>query len=84
MVTWQPPMTPNGIIRSYQVVVSDSGSRFTNASVDVAYSFNGATTSAILSMLEENTTYSVQVFAVTVSIGQGSDIIMVTTEGNSK
>ena len=35
MVTWQPPLTLNGIIRSYQVEVSDSGSGFTNTSVDV-------------------------------------------------
>ena len=35
-------------------------------------------------MLDENTTYLIQVFAVTVSIGQGSDIIIVTTEENSK
>ena len=83
MVTWQPPLTPNGIIRSYQVELSDSGSGFINTSVD-DYSFNGATTSAVISMLEENTTYLIQVFAITVSTGQGSDIIMVTTEENSK
>ena len=84
MVTWQPPLTPNGIIRSYQVELSDSGSGFINTSVDDDYSFNGATTSAVISMLEENTTYLIQVFAITVSTGQGSDIIMVTTEENSK
>ena len=84
MVTWQPPLIPNGIIRSYQVEVSDSGSGFTNTSVDVDYSFDGATNSAVISMLDENATYLIQVFAVTVSIGQGSDIIIVTTEENSK
>ena len=87
MVTWQPPMAPNGVIRSYQVEISDAtdgGSGLTNTSNDVIYSFNRTTTSAVISMLEENTTYLIEVFAITVSKGQGSDIIMVTTEENGK
>lgn len=84
IVTWQPSLTPNGIIRYYQIKVSNGGSGFVNTSVDTDYSFDDAATSAVISMLQENTTYLVQVFAATVSIGQGSEIIMVTTEENSK
>ena len=92
MVTWQPPLTPNGIIRSYRVKVtsvsdgsaSSSGSGFTSSSDETNHYFSAMTTSVVITMLERNTTYQVQVFATTISEGDGSNIITVTTDENSK
>ena len=84
MVTWQPPITPNGIIRSYQVKItnvidsSGSGSGYTSTSDDINH--YAMTTSVVITMLEISTTYQVQVFANTVSEGDGSDVILVTTK----
>ena len=92
MVTWQSPLTPNGMIRSYRVRTTNvtdasdrgSGSGFTNLSDETNYYFNAMNTSVIITMLERNTTYQVQVFATTVSEGDGSDIVTVTTDENSE
>ena len=75
MVTWQPPITPNGIVRSYRI-------EFTTGGVaDNAYTIN---TSIIINMLEKFTTYQIQVFSRTVAEGSGSVTISVTTDEDSK
>ena len=77
MVTWQSPMTPNGIVRSYRVVFT----RITDSIVD---DVNTNNTSVVISMLEKFTTYRVQVFATTVAEGNGSDVVTVTTDEDSE
>ena len=94
MVTWQSPHSPNGIIRSYRVKItsvtdsigrgSGSGSDFTGSSDETNYYFNAMNTSVVITMLERNTTYQVQVFATTISEGDGSKIVTVTTDENSE
>ena len=92
MVTWQSPLTPNGIIRSYRVKIisntdttgSGSGSDSTGSSDETNYYFNAMNTSVVITMLARNTTYQVQVFATTISEGDGSDIVTVTTDENSE
>ena len=92
MVTWQPPRMPNGMIRSYRVKItsvtddtgSGSGSGFTSSSDETNYYFNTMNTSVVITMLERNTTYQVQVFATAISEGDGSDIVTVTTDENSE
>ena len=75
MVTWQPPITPNGIVRSYRVEYSSG--RFTD-------SINTTSTSIIINMLEIFTTYQVQVFATTISEGDGSELVFVSTDEDCK
>ncbi|XP_065915767.1 phosphatidylinositol phosphatase PTPRQ-like [Dysidea avara] len=70
-VTWQPPMIPNGIVRSYRVVYTTG-----STAADVTTT----NTSVVIAMLEIFTTYQVQVFATTVAEGDGSNIVMVTTD----
>ena len=88
MVTWQLPMSPNGIVRFYRV-------EYTSTTDDVDQEFSGSTdnvvnktfttnTSVIITMLEKFTTYEVQVFATTISEGDGSDVVTVTTDEDSK
>ena len=79
MVTWMPPMTPNGIIRSYRVQYNEIGTLDDNFDTT-----NNMTTSLIIRMLEKFTTYEVQVFATTVEEGNGSEIIIVTTNEDSE
>ena len=68
-------MIPNGIVRSYRVVYTTGSS-----TADVTTS----NTSVVIAMLEIFTTYQVQVFATTVAEGDGSNIVMVTTDEDSK
>ena len=75
MVTWQPPMTPNGIVRSYRVEYS-SGRNTEDIST--------TSTVIIIEMLEKFTIYQVQVFAMTVTEGDGSEIVFVTTDEDCK
>ena len=77
VVTWIPPMIPNGIIRSYRVQFT----RMNDSIVDNVNTFN---TSVIIEMLEKFTTYMVQVFATTVEEGDGSDEVTVTTDEDSE
>ena len=100
VVTWHPPVTPNGIIESYLVefkCVSDfnsstncvdqesSGSGSGNASGDgVVNKTYTNSTSVIITMLQNYTTYKVQVFAFTNVIGEGSEIVNVTTDSESE
>jgi len=75
MVTWQPPITPNGIVRSYRI-------EFTTGGVaDNTYTIN---TSIVINTLEKFTTYQIQVFATTVTEGSGSVTVSVTTDEDSK
>ena len=75
MVTWQPPISPNGIVRSYHIKYSSG-----NFSDDI----NTTNISIIINMLEIFTTYQVQVFATTITEGDGSEIVNVTTDEDGK
>ena len=77
MVTWQSPMIPNGIIRSYRV-------EFTNITDSFVDDIVTTNTSVIIIMLEKFTTYQIQVFATTIAEGDGSDIVTLTTDEDSK
>jgi len=77
MVTWVPPLTPNGIIQSYRIEYN----RTTDGIID---SITTSDTSVIITMLEKFTTYQVQVFATTFAEGEGSDIVTVTTDEDSE
>ena len=77
MVTWQSPMIPNGIVRSYRV-------EFTRTTDNVVDDVNTTNTSVVIDMLEKFTMYQVQVFATTVAEGNGSDIVNVTTDEDSE
>ena len=79
MITWMPPMTPNGIIRSYRVQYNEIDTRDDNFDTT-----DNMTTSLIIGMLEKFTTYEVQVFATTVEEGNGSEIVTVTTDEDSE
>ena len=74
-VTWQPPITPNGIVRLYRI-------RFTTGGV--ADNINSLSTLIVINMLEIFVTYQIQVFARTIVEGTGSDTISVTTDQDSK
>ena len=84
MVTWEPPMMPNGIIRLYHIEVTkigdDDGSEFPSLVVNVT----GTETSVVIGMLEIFTSYEIQVFAVTVSEGEPSNVVVVTTDEDSE
>ena len=77
MVTWQSPMIPNGIVRSYRV-------EFNRTTDNVVDDITTTNTSVVIVMLEKFTTYQVQVFATTVAEGDGSDIVTVTTDEDSE
>ena len=78
LITWQPPVIPNGIVRFYSV-------EFTEISTNgVVNSIHATNTSVIITMLEKFTTYEVQVFATTITEGDGSDVVTVTTDEDSK
>ena len=70
-VSWLPPSITNGIVRSYRVVYTTG---------DVVDNTITMDTSVIINMLETFTTYQVQVFATTVVEGNGSGIVVVTTD----
>ena len=88
MVTWEPPITPNGIVRFYRVeypsitdVVDQTFSGNSGDGINEIFTTN---TSVIITMLERFTTYEVQVFATTIAEGYGSDVVTVTTDEDSK
>ena len=70
-------MTRNGIIVSYRV-------EYTRMTDNFVGNANTTNTSVIIGMLEKFTTYQVQVFAMTVAEGNGSVIVEVTTDEDSK
>jgi len=75
MVTWQPPITPKGIVRSYRIEYRSG---------NFTYHIDTTNTSIIINMLEIFTTYQIQVFAMTIAEGDGSDIVNVTTNEDGK
>lgn len=77
MVIWKPPLTRNGIIRSYRV-------QFTRTTDDSLGNITTTNTSVVITMLEKFTAYQIQVFATTVAEGDGSDVVTVTTDEDSK
>ena len=70
-------MILNGMLRSYRVEFT----RVTDSFIDDITATN---TSVVIVMLEKFTMYQVQVFATTVAEGDGSDIVTVTTDEDSK
>ena len=79
MVTWQPPQSPNGIIRGYQVNYTSSGGTWTTAVVDT-----NVTNSTLLTGLSIYTTYTIFVKARTVTLGNSSAIVIVSTNEDGK
>ena len=69
-VTWDAPMTPNGVIRYYEVVLrnSSTGENITTQLVD------GQTTTATISHLQPNTPYNCSVRAHTTVPGSFYEI----------
>ena len=88
MVTWQPPVTPNGIVRFYRVKYDVdhefSGSGDNSGGGGSINNVNTTNTSVIITMLDNYTTYEVQVFATTITEGDGSVVVRVRTDENSK
>ena len=78
VVTWDPPMTPNGIVRFYRIEYTNTTSN------DVVDEVNTTNTLVMINMLKSFTTYEVQVFATTITEGDGSDVVRVITDENSK
>ena len=87
-VTWQPPLIPNGIIRLYRVeypsATNDVNQEFSGSADGINEIFTTTNTSVIITMLEKFTTYKVQVFATTIGEGDGSDVVTVITDEDSK
>ena len=74
MVTWQPPLSPNGIIRSYQV------SYLANGGTSLVTNDTGVVTSTLLTGLSIYTTYTIFVKARTITLGNNSTTIIVSTD----
>ena len=74
MVTWQPPVSPFGIIRSYQV------SYLANRGTTIATSDTDVVTSTLLTGLSIYTTYTIFVRARTVTLGNNSTAVTVSTD----
>ena len=76
---------PNGLIRFYSVKFMSiiDQKEFSGSTDDVNEIFT-SNTSVIITMLEKFTTYEVQVFATTITEGNGSDVVTVTTDEDSK
>eukprot|EP00731_Ephydatia_muelleri_P029842 Em0021g365a len=74
MVTWQPPLTPNGIIRGYQVNYFVTGGNGATSVVDT-----NVTDRTVLTGLSIYTTYTIFVRAKTVTLGDNSTSVMVST-----
>ena len=70
-------MMPNGIIRLYNIEVNKIGD---DAGSSLVVSVTATETSVVIGMLEIFTSYEVQVFAVTISEGESSDVVVVTTD----
>ena len=72
---------PNGIIRLYNIEVTKIGD---DAGSSLVVNVTGTETSVVIGMLEIFTSYEVQVFAVTISEGEPSDVVVVTTDEDSE
>ena len=81
-------MEPNGIIRFYRVefiIVSNNVDQEFGSTTDSLINDTFTTnTSVIITMLEQLTTYKVQVFATTTVEGEGSDVVTITTDEDSE
>ena len=76
MVSWQPPQTPNGIIRGYQVNYFASGGPIETIET--------TSTSTLLTGLSSHTTYTIFVRARTVVLGSSSTLVMTNTKEDGK
>ena len=74
MVTWQPPQFPNGIIRGYQVNYTLSGGAGTTSVVNT-----DVTNSTLLTGLSIYKVYIISVRALTVTLGNSSSTVLVST-----
>ena len=72
---------PNGIIRLYRIEVTKIGD---DAGSSLVVDVTGTETSVVIGMLEIFTSYQVQVVAVTVSEGEPSNVIIITTDEDSE
>ena len=88
LVTWQPPLAPNDIIRLYRVeypsATNDVDQEFSGSADGIIDEIFTTNTSVIITMLEKFTTYEVQVFAMTDIEGDGSVVVLVTTDEDSE
>ena len=76
MVTWQPPLTPNGMIRGYQVNYFVLGGRIETVDTD--------TLSTLLTGLSSYVNYTIFVRARTVNLGTNSTFVMASTNEDGK
>ena len=77
-------MMPNGIIRLYHIEVTKIGDDDSLEFPSLVINVTATETSVVIGMLEIFTSYKVQVFAVTVSEGEPSDVVVVTTDEDSE
>ena len=79
-LTWTAPSTPNGLIRDYQITyfrtVNSSDVTVVNTSSS-ALEFN-------LTGLRAFTNYSISISAITIRIGESSNLVVVRTNESSK
>ena len=75
LVTWDPPLTPNGVIIWYTIYINTMA----------VLSVDGRTTSAVVDSLSANTQYGVRVSASTQA-GEGpvSEVAVIVTPESSK
>ena len=80
---WNPPSTPNGIIRGYQITyykTATVGNPLAVMTQDVA----GNEPSYELTGLEIYTTYSISIQGRTILLGEASTTVNATTEEDGK
>ena len=68
------------IDKEFSGSADDIDKEFSGSTDDVVNEIITTNTSVIITMLEKFTTYEVQVFATTISEGDGSDVVTVTTD----
>jgi len=81
-VTWQPPIKPNGIVRSYRIRYTTGKTCFRRSNNIRVNATNISST--IVNNLEKFTEYDIEVFATTISEGDRSITVSVTTDEDSK
>ena len=84
MVTWEPPIMSNGIIRLYRIEVTKTEDKIGLELPSFSINVTGTETSVVIGMLEVFTSYEVQVFAITVLEGEPSNVVIVTTDEDSE
>ena len=75
LVTWNPPLTPNGVLTQYTIYFDETP----------VLSVDGGTTSSVVEGLSANTEYGVRVSAST-KVGEGllSAVVLFATPESSK